>query len=66
MRVVTFTTADPDDRVLEHYRGLAARAGYSAEQQQRGGDQVLGGVNRRTDGAYYLIVTRPRAARTSR
>ena len=50
-------TGDPSDRVLGHYHALAARAGYSAEQQQRGGDRVLGGVNSRTDGAYYLIVT---------
>ena len=55
MRVVTFTTADPYDRVLEHYRSLADRAGFSAEQQARGGDQVLGGT--RGDAAYYLIVT---------
>ena len=54
-RVVTFTTADPYNRVLEHYRSLAARAGFSAEQQARGDDQVLGGTN--GDAAYYLIVT---------
>jgi hypothetical protein len=29
--------------------------GYTAEQQQRGGDQVLGGT--RGESAYYLIVT---------
>ena len=55
MRVVTFTTSDPYDRVLEHYRSLADRAGFSAEQQTRGGDQVLGGT--RGEAAYYLIVT---------
>jgi hypothetical protein len=58
-RVVTFTTADPYNRVLEHYRSLAARAGFSAEQQARGADQVLGGTN--GDAAYYLIVTPTRA-----
>ena len=41
-RVVTFTTADPSNRVLEHYRSLAARAGFSAEQQARGDDQEIG------------------------
>ena len=56
-RVLTFTTRDPHTRVLDHYRGLAARAGFSAEHQQRGEDHVLGGVNQRTDGAYYLVVT---------
>ena len=55
MRVVTFTTGDPYNRVLEHYRSLADRAGFSAEQQARGGDQVLGGT--RGEAAYYLIVT---------
>jgi hypothetical protein len=55
MRVVTFTTADPYNRVLEHYRSLADRAGFTAEQQARGGDQVLGGT--RGEAAYYLIVT---------
>ncbi len=57
VRVVTFITADPAEHVLEHYRRLAGQGGYSAEQQRRGEDFVLGGVNDRTDGAYYLIVT---------
>lgn len=55
VRVVTFATNDPYNRVLEHYRSLAARAGFSAEQQARGGDQVLGGT--KGEAAYYLIVT---------
>jgi hypothetical protein len=59
MRVVTFTTSDPYNRVLEHYRSVAARAGYSAEHQVRGNDQVLGGTN--GDSAFYLIVTPARS-----
>lgn len=59
VRVVTFATPDPYNRVLEHYRSLAARAGFSAEQQARGGDQILGGTN--GEAAYYLIVTPARA-----
>jgi hypothetical protein len=55
MRVVSFTTADAPQRVIDNYRGLVTRAGYNAEQQQRGGDQVLGGT--RGESAYYLIVT---------
>lgn len=55
MRVVSFTTADPYNRVLEHYRSLADRAGFSVEQQARGGDQILGGT--KNEAAYYLIVT---------
>jgi hypothetical protein len=57
MRVVSFTTADGYGRVLDYYQGVATRAGFSAERQQRGDDQVMGGTNERTDGAYYLIVT---------
>ena len=55
----TFTTGDAYDRVLDFYRGLARRAGCSAEHQVRGGDQVLGGTD--GDAAYYLIVTPTRA-----
>jgi len=57
MRVVTFTTGDGHQRVLDFYRNVAQRAGYSAEQQRRGGDEVLAGVNARSDGAFFLIVT---------
>jgi hypothetical protein len=57
VRVVTFTTPDRYNRVLEHYRSLAARSGFNAEHQVRGRDHVLGGVNEATDGAFYLIVT---------
>lgn len=57
VRVVTFRTADPAQRVIDWYHHRAVAAGFSAEQQARGGDQVLGGVNRATNGAYYLVVT---------
>ncbi len=56
-RVLTFRTADAYGRVLEHYRTVAVRAGFNAEHQARGQDHVLGGINARTDGAFYLIVT---------
>lgn len=57
VRVVTFTTVHDWRQVLEWYRGVAVRAGFNHEHQRRGGDHVLGGVNARSDGAYYLIVT---------
>ena len=57
VRVVTFRTADPHQRVIDWYQQRAVHAGYSAEHQARGREHVLGGVNRATDGAYYLIVT---------
>jgi hypothetical protein len=57
IRVVSFTTGDGWQRVVEHYRGRAVQAGYSAEHQLRDGDHVLGGANPNDGGAYYLIVT---------
>jgi hypothetical protein len=54
-RVVTFTIAAPPQRVLDHYRGRAAAAGYSAELQARGADQILSG--KAGEAAYYLIAT---------
>ena len=59
IRVVTFVTADAPDRVLGFYRARATSGGFSIEQQQRGADKVLGGVN--GEAAYYLIVT-PRSS----
>jgi hypothetical protein len=56
-RVVSFATADPWQRVVEYYAGRARSAGYSAEQQTRGEDHVLGGTNESDGGAYYLVVT---------
>ena len=56
-RVVTFTTGDRYERVLEHYRLLAERGGFTAEHQVRGEDHVLGGTNASSDGAFYLVVT---------
>jgi len=56
-RIVTFQTRDPFQRVIEHYRNLAGRAGFSAEHQRRGADHLLGGVNQRTDGAFVVIAT---------
>jgi hypothetical protein len=57
MRVVTFTSADPAPRVLDWYRGRVQGAGYTADQQQRDGDQILAGSHDGKKSAYYLIVT---------
>jgi hypothetical protein len=56
-RVVTFTTADDWQRVLDWYHTRAVHAGYSSEHQVRDGDHVLAGANERDKGAFYLIVT---------
>ena len=55
-RVVTFTTTDPAQRVLDYYGNRASRSGFSAEHQRREGDHILAGTNG-GDGAFYLIVT---------
>jgi len=55
-RVVTFTTADPAQRIIGYYANRAARAGYTAEHQRREGDHILAGTNG-GEGAYFLIVT---------
>ena len=55
-RVVTFTTADAPQRVLDYYAARAARSGYSAEHQRRQGDHILAGTGG-GDNAFYLIVT---------
>jgi hypothetical protein len=55
-RVVTFTTADDWQRVLNYYTGRAARAGYTAEHQRREGDHILAGTNSGA-GAFFLIIT---------
>lgn len=57
MRVVTFTSADPVPRVLDWYRGRVQGGGYTADPQQRDGDQILAGSHAGKGSAYYLIVT---------
>ncbi len=57
MRVVSFTTADAPQRVLDFYNNRAVRSGYTSEHQIRGEDHVLGGANQSDGGAFYLIVT---------
>jgi hypothetical protein len=56
-RVVTFTTGENWQRILDWYHTRAVRAGYSSEHQLRDGDHVLAGANERDKGAFYLIVT---------
>ena len=58
MRVVTFTTRDPSNRVLEYYRSLAARAGY-LRRAAGSAAAIRCSAGTSGDGAYYLIVTPP-------
>lgn len=56
-RVVTFTTAESWQRILDWYHTRAVGAGYSSEHQVRDGDHILAGDNAKDNGAFYLIVT---------
>jgi hypothetical protein len=56
-RVVTLTTADNFQRVLDWYHTQAVRAGYSSEHQVRDGDHILAGSKPGDGGAFFLIVT---------
>lgn len=55
LRAIVLATADPWDRVLGWYQAQATRAGYSAEQKSRDGEQILAGT--RGDQAFYLIAS---------
>jgi hypothetical protein len=55
-RAVTFSTAQPAQRVLDWYHTKAVRAGFTSEHQLREGDHVLAGTNK-AGGAFYLIVS---------
>jgi hypothetical protein len=57
VRVVSLTTGDDWQKVLDWYNTRAVRAGYSSEHRIDGADHVLGGTNAKDGGAYYLIVT---------
>lgn len=55
LRIVSFTSAAPIDRILGWYTARVTRAGYSAQHQAAGGQHVLGGT--RGDAAYIVYVT---------
>ncbi|HMC91370.1 MAG TPA: hypothetical protein VKI45_02820 [Allosphingosinicella sp.] len=57
VRVVSLTTSDDWQRVLDWYNTRAVKGGYTTEHRIEGADHVLGGTNDKAGGAYYLIVT---------
>ena len=57
VRVVSFTTGDAPQRVLDFYHTRAVRSGFTSEHQLRGSDHVLAGTKDAEGGAFYLIVT---------
>jgi hypothetical protein len=56
-RVVTFTSGEGHQRILDWYHSRAVRGGYSSEHQVRGGDHILGGVH--PSGAAFLLIVTP-------
>src|SRR5690242_3487127 len=56
LRVVSFTTTAPADRVIDWYYTQATKAGYDGEQQSDGRERVLGGTRAKDGGAYVVFV----------
>jgi hypothetical protein len=56
LRIVSFTTTAPADRVIDYYYTQATGAGYDASQQSDGRERVLGGTRSRDGGAYVVFV----------
>jgi len=56
LRIVSFTTTAPADRVIDWYYTQATKAGYDGEQQTDGHERVLGGTRASDDGAYLVFV----------
>jgi hypothetical protein len=57
LRVVSFSSPQPVQTMLDWYYTKATRAGYSSEHQIDGKQHVLGGTRDRDDGAYVLYMT---------
>lgn len=57
LRVVTFSTAQSMELLLDWYYTKAKRGGYTAEHQVDGKEHILGGTRARDDAAYVLFLT---------
>jgi hypothetical protein len=57
VRIVSLTTSDDWQRVLDWYNTRAVKAGYTTEHRIEGADHVLGGTNEKDGGAYFVVVT---------
>lgn len=57
LRLVSFASSAPLQKVLDWYYTRATNAGYSAEHQADGAEHVLGGTRGRDDGAFALFLT---------
>ncbi|QIG81138.1 hypothetical protein [Stakelama tenebrarum] len=57
LRVVSFSSPAPIDRMLDWYYTAVKRAGYDAEHQVDGREHILGGTRASDDGAYVLFLS---------
>lgn len=57
LRVVSFSSPQPMQTMLDWYYTRAVRAGYTAEHQVDGEEHILGGTRDRDSGAYVLFMT---------
>jgi len=55
LRVVSFISAAPMERLIDWYYTVAIRAGYTSEHQADDREHILGGVREKDDGAYYVV-----------
>lgn len=60
MRVVSFASVDPVDKLAEFYLGRGKAAGYEAEHQVVGSENRVGGT-RDADGSAYVVFINARA-----
>lgn len=58
LRIVSFSSAAPMQRLLDYYYTKASAAGYAAGHRADGAEHILGG--KRRDGAAFLTVMRAR------
>jgi hypothetical protein len=57
LRVVSFSSPQPMQTMIDWYYTKAVRAGYTAEHQVDGDQHILGGTRDRDSGAYVLFMT---------
>lgn len=57
LRVVSFSSAQPLNTMIDWYYTKAVRAGYTAEHQVDGAQHILGGTRDKDGGAYVIYLT---------
>lgn len=57
LRVVSFSTPQPLQTMIDWYYTRAVRGGYSAEHQLKDGQHVLGGTRAKDDAAYVVFLS---------